>query len=85
MKNELDFDRNATADLQTASPFDIKCIIRAMDEVENDILEMKRLYLSYVTDFPLDDDEQINLESFKVGKMLEHIRWLYECVSDLLA
>lgn len=83
MKTELEYDKDVTADLQTASPFDIKCILRAMDEVENDILEMKRLYLSYVTDFPLDDDEQIKLETFNVGKLLEHIRWLAECVSDL--
>lgn len=85
MKNELEFGSKATTDLQDVSPFDIKSILRAFDDVEKDIMEMNRLYYSYVNDHPFDDDDQINLENFKVGKLLEHILWLAECVSDLTA
>ena len=84
MKNELEFDRGATVDLQDVSPFDIKSISRAFDDVEKDIIEMRHLYFSYVNDLRIDDEEQINLESFNAGKLLEHIRWLAECVSDLI-
>lgn len=84
MKTELEFDNDVTVDLQDASPFDIKAILRAWDDVESDLFNMKRLYFSYVKDYPIDDDDQIALETFKVGKLLDHIRWLAECVSDLI-
>ena len=84
MKIELEFDKDATVDLQDASPFDIKCILRAIDDVQNDVSNMKRLYFGYVNDSQLEDEDQIELEMFNVGKLLEHIRWLAECVSDLI-
>ena len=84
MKNELEFDSKATVDLQDVSPFDIKSISRAFDDVEKDIIEMKHLYFSYVNDLCIDDEDQIKLESFEADKLLEHIRWMYECVTDLI-
>ena len=79
-----ELNRNQTIDLQDVSPFDVKCILRAFDDVESDILKMKRLYFSYVNDLAIDDADQMNLEMFDVGKLLEHIRWLAYCVSDLV-
>ena len=81
---KIEFDSEATVDLQDVSPFDIKCILRAFEDVEKDIFEMRHLYFGYVNDFQFEEEDQIELESFKVGKLLEHIRWLSECVSDLI-
>lgn len=79
---KIEFDSKATVDLQDVSAFDIKTISHALDDVTIRIDEMQRLFRCYVNDLIADDD-QTDLEAFEVGELLESIRWLAECVSDL--